>query len=89
MLTRTYRALNRTSDLMKVAIIAAMIVLLVVFHRPFSWLLLAAIISGAIDMLYPHLKRLVGLPDWTPNEAYITKLRHSHRASEEADDSAS
>jgi hypothetical protein len=53
--------LDRASDRMNIAVIAAMI-LLVVFHHPFSWLLLAAIISGGIDVLYPHVKRIVVCP---------------------------
>jgi hypothetical protein len=80
---------RRVSDPVKVASVVAMILLLVIFHRPFSWLLLIAIISGAVDVLYPHVKRLLGLPDWAPNEAYITKLRSRQRTSEKANNSAS
>jgi hypothetical protein len=89
MLVRTRRVLDRGFYAMKVAILAAIIVLFVVSHsRAFSWLFLAAIIRGAVDVSYPHVKRLAGLPDWAPNEAYITKLYHRFRARDETNDSA-
>jgi hypothetical protein len=84
-LAKPYRRLDRASVWLKVANIAATIVLFVVFRHSFSWPFLAAIAGGGIDLLYPHVKRLVGLPDWTPNEAYITSVRRRRRAGDQAD----
>jgi hypothetical protein len=72
MLARTHRVLDHVSNPMKVVNLAALMVVFAVFHRPTSWLLLTA-----IDVTYPHLKRRVGLPDWEPNEAYITQAKPS------------
>jgi hypothetical protein len=83
-----YRTFSHTPDSVKLALITAMTIVLIVFHHQFSWLLLAAILSAGIDFAYPHIKRRAGLPDWTPNEAYITKLRHRRRTSKETNDPA-
>ena len=88
MLPRIFRTLSRIPDWAKLAIISVMIVALIVFRHPFSCLLLAAILSAGIDVAYPHVKRRAALPDWEPNEAYITKLRQRRRTSKEADDPA-
>jgi hypothetical protein len=86
MLARTHRVLDHVSNPMKVVNLAALMVVFAVFHRPTSWLLLTAILAGAIDVTYPHLKRRVGLPDWEPNEAYITKLNRRYRTGNETND---
>lgn len=87
MLSSIHRAWDRISEWLKLAIMAAMAVTLIVFPHPFAWPLLAAILSVGIDVAYPRVKRRFGLPDWEPNEAYITKLRRRHRAGKEANDS--
>jgi hypothetical protein len=86
MLTSVHRAWDRISNSLKLAIMVAMAVMLIVFRHPFAWPLLAAILSAGIDVAYPRVKRRFGLPDWEPNEAYITKLRRRHRAGKEAND---
>jgi hypothetical protein len=86
MLARIPRILNRVFYSMKAANLAALILVSAVFHHPVSWLLLTAILAGAIDVTYPHLKRRVGLPDWEPNEAYITKLNRRYRTGNETND---
>ncbi len=82
MLSRVRRVLDRGSYPLKVVLFASVVVSLVAApSHPFSWLLAPALIGGAIEVAYPYLKLRLGLPDWTPNEAYITKLRHRSRAS--------
>jgi hypothetical protein len=80
MLVRVRSMLGRGVYPMKVAIFATMIVSFVVSPSPLSWMLLAAIVRAAIDVCYPQVKRLLALPDWAPNEAYITKVHRRFRA---------
>jgi hypothetical protein len=77
------RAISDPSDGVRIAVSVGLVLfVLIAGGSAMAWLYIAGAVCSAI---FPIIKRRAGLPDWTPDEAYITKLRRRRTTPKQTD----